>query len=127
MTSRTASPLILLALLVSGCSAIGDASLPSPHALSSEASPEQRGLAFAQNRCAQCHAVKGGISPIPQVPTFTAVINTPGLDMTTLKPWLQNSHDFPAMMNFTIEPQHIDDLAAYMLTLKDPAYRPAIQ
>lgn len=89
--------------------------------------PEERGLAFAEAHCAECHAVRPGISPNPQAPAFEAVINTAGLDLGTLKPWLRNSHDFPVMMNFTIDPERIDDLAAYMLTLKDPAYKPAIQ
>ena len=116
----------ILALVISGCNAVGDPASPSTRTPGNQA-PEQRGLAFAEARCAGCHAVTRGISPNPQSPTFEAVINTSGLDLTTLKPWLQNSHDFPAMMNFAIEPEHIDDLAAYMLTLKNPSYRPIIQ
>jgi len=46
--------------------------------------------------------------------------------MTTLKPWLSNSHDFPAMMDFSIDPERIDDLASYMLTLRSAKYRPEI-
>ncbi|RYG58106.1 cytochrome c [bacterium] len=89
-------------------------------------SREQRGLAFAQQRCAGCHAVANGQSPNADAPSFAAVINSPDLELTTLKPWLQNSHNFPAMMSFTIDPSQIDDLAAYMLTLKDSEYRPEI-
>lgn len=88
---------------------------------------KQRGLAFAQHRCATCHAVASGASPNPEAPSFEAVINAPDLKLATLKPWLQNSHNFPATMDFSIEPGQIDDLAAYMLTLKDPRYRPPIQ
>ena len=132
MTPRIAFPLAVLALVVSapgisGYNAAASPAPPSTRVAADRAPSEQRGLAFADARCAGCHAVTPGISPNPQAPPFAAVINTPGLDLATLRPWLQNSHDFPAMMDFAIEPEHIDDLAAYMLTLKDPAYRPAIQ
>lgn len=127
MTPRFTSPLAALILMASACSATGEVAAPPARTGASEPRAEQRGLAFAKARCAECHAVTPGISPIPQAPSFEAVINAPGLDLGTLKPWLRNSHDFPAMMDFAIEPEQIDDLAAYMLTLKDPAYRPAIQ
>ena len=29
--------------------------------------------------------------------------------------------------NFAIDPERVDELAAYMLTLRNPAYKPAIQ
>jgi mono/diheme cytochrome c family protein len=84
------------------------------------------GLAFAQQRCAGCHAVeRNRLSPNPEAPPFESVVNAAGLTAATLKPWLRDSHNFPAMMNFTIEPQQIDALAAYMLTLQRPDYRPA--
>jgi mono/diheme cytochrome c family protein len=88
---------------------------------------EQRGLAFAQQRCASCHAVVKGASPNPEAPPFEAVINAADLKLDTLRPWLQSSHNYPAAMNFSIDPGQIDDLAAYMLTLKNPACRPPIQ
>lgn len=85
------------------------------------------GLAFAQRHCAACHAIDAGISPRPEAPSFEAVINTPGLTAETLRPWLRNSHNFPAIMNFEIAPDQIDALAAYMLTLRSPDYKPAAQ
>ncbi|WP_257541473.1 hypothetical protein [Sphingobium sp. CFD-1] len=45
----------------------------------------------------------------------------------SLKPWLRDSHNFPAMMNFAIDPEQIDDLAAYMTTLQRRDYTPPIQ
>ena len=90
-------------------------------------SPAARGLAFARAHCSACHAIDAGISPKPQAPSFAGLVNAPGLNADTLQPWLRNAHDFPEIMNFSIAPGEIDALAAYMLTLKDPGYRPPIQ
>lgn len=127
MTPRTVLLLALAAFTAFGCRSAGS---EPPRPASSQAGspgPEQRGLAFAQQRCASCHAVGGGLSPNAEAPSFEALINAPGVQLATLKPWLQNSHNFPAAMNFTIAPDEIDELAAYMLTLKDPRFRPQIQ
>lgn len=79
-----------------------------------------RGLAFAQAHCASCHAVAiNQYSPVPAAPAFPAVINTPGLTPETLGTWLRDSHNFPEIMNFEIKPDHIADLAAYMMTLRE--------
>jgi len=125
MTSRIAFLLAITVLMAPSCTASeGRTSRPGP-TLASEVRAEQAGLAFARARCAGCHSVARGVSPNPQAPTFEAVINTPGLDFSTLSSWLGNSHDFPAMMNFTIDSAEVDNLASYMLTLKDPGYRRA--
>jgi len=90
--------------------------------------PAARGLAFAQTHCSVCHAVAAGqISPNPEAPPFEAVANTPGLSLATLTPWLHNSHNFPEKMNFAIDPDQIDDLAAYMITLQKSDYSPPTQ
>lgn len=86
-----------------------------------------RGLAFARTHCSACHAVNMGISPKPEAPSFETVVNAPGLTADTLKPWLRDSHNYPEVMNFAIAPAQIDDLAAYMLTLQNPAYTPPTQ
>ncbi len=89
--------------------------------------PELRGQAFARTHCAACHAVDAAISPKPEAPPFETIVNTPGLTAETLKPWLQDSHNYPEIMKFAIAPAQVDDLTAYMLTLKNPRYRPPIQ
>ena len=118
----------LLAILsfTAACNTTAQSALQTGAAHNSEVTPAARGLAYAQANCATCHAVGTGPSPRLQAPPFAAVINTPGLTADSLRPWLQNSHNFPETMNFAIAPDQIDDLAAYMLTLKDPAYRPPI-
>jgi mono/diheme cytochrome c family protein len=89
--------------------------------LSTTLSPEaRRGLAFAQMRCAACHAVTpGGISPNPDAPAFESVVNVPGLTAETLTVWLRTSHYYPEAMNFEIAPEEVDGLTRYMLTLRD--------
>jgi mono/diheme cytochrome c family protein len=88
------------------------------------AEPERRGLEFARARCSGCHAIRAGSSHNQDAPPFAAIVNTPGLSADTLKPWLLNSHNYPEAMNFSMDPREADHLVAYMLTLKDPAYRP---
>ncbi|MEW9854118.1 hypothetical protein [Novosphingobium sp. M1R2S20] len=127
MDAKTPALLALACLFISGCAATGASAPPPNDRLLDNAAAPARGLAFAQERCGGCHAVAEGISPNPLAPSFSAVINQPGLTSSTLEPWLRNSHDFPAEMNFAIAPQRISDLAAYMLTLKDPTYKPASQ
>ncbi len=127
MTIRTAFILMLASLATCAFAVTRGPATPTLSAEANDQRLVERGLGFAQRHCAACHAVESGGSPNPQAPPFEAVINQQGLSAETLKPWLRNSHDFPAMMNFAIDPEKIDELAAYMLTLKDPAYRPAIQ
>lgn len=107
------------ALLLSACSGTPDV---EPRGLNAAA----RGLAFAQTNCGSCHAVATGVSSNAAAPTFADVINDPELTAETLTPWLRNSHNFPDIMAFEISPEHIEDLAAHMLTLKDPHYKPRV-
>lgn len=125
--------LFSLPLLVASCAA-----MEGPHAVGAEyseqpavgadASPAAiRGAAFAQSHCSQCHSIEDGFSPRPESPSFAQIINTPGLTDESLNYWLANSHNFPEIMDFTIAPEQIDDLARYMLTLRDENYRPPVQ
>jgi len=84
-----------------------------------EVGDAQRGLAFAQKTCAGCHNVLGsdGASPNRQAPPFKAVANTPGMSITALTVWSRTSH--PTMPNLVIEPNDMDDLIAYVLSLKE--------
>ena len=43
--------------------------------------------------------------------------NTPGMTITALTVWSRTSH--PAMPNFVIDPKDMDDLIAYILSLKE--------
>lgn len=117
----------MLCMLMTGCSTDGGSAMhaasATPDARHMSASA-QRGIAFAQSHCASCHALSGNISPNPEAPPFARVVNSAGLTPGTLSGWLRNAHNFPEVMDFTIEDANIDDLSAYMLTLRDPNYRP---
>ena len=126
---------VLLPLVVTGC-----ATAPTKQAAgyidtgveNSElrADPDRavQGLAFAQTHCAGCHGLtKGQVSPNLKAPPFEAIVNVRGLTDHTLKTWLRDSHNYPGQMDFEIDAKRIDDLAAYMLTLKSANYRPPIQ
>ena len=85
----------------------------------------RRGLDFVQQHCAACHGVTAdSVSPNPESPPFEDVANKPGLTMFTLRQFLSDSHNYPAAMNFTVERARIRDIAAYLVTLKKPNYRP---
>ena len=94
----------------------------------SAASAESRsGLAFAKSACGGCHAVEQrSVSPNPSAPPFARIVNQEGVTSNTLAAWLRDAHNYPSEMKFTLERRRIDDLAAYMLTLRDPNYRPEI-
>lgn len=86
-----------------------------------------RGQALAQNRCATCHAIAGhDLSPNPDAPPFPAIANQRELTRVTLHDFLQDSHNYPAAMNFTLSDAQVDDLAQYMVTLQTPNYHPPI-
>jgi mono/diheme cytochrome c family protein len=76
------------------------------------------GQSYAKKACAECHAVAPGQerSPVRAATPFEKVANTPGMTPMALNVWLHTSH--PTMPNFIIDPDRIDDLVAYMATLK---------
>ena len=79
----------------------------------------RRGAAYAQKSCSSCHNVSASdaASPNRQAPGFKKIANTPGMTVTALTVWSRTSH--PTMPNFVIDPRDMDDLIAYILSLKD--------
>ncbi|MEZ6023007.1 MAG: hypothetical protein R3C16_06255 [Hyphomonadaceae bacterium] len=57
------------------------------------------------------------VSPVYGAPAFEDVANTPGMTPLALHVWLNSPH--PNMPNRIIPPERIDDIAAYIATLKD--------
>jgi hypothetical protein len=51
-------------------------------------------------------------------PSFATVANTSGATKTSLDGWLRNHGRHPREMYFEIPAERIDDLVAYMLTLR---------
>ena len=79
----------------------------------------QRGHAYAKKVCAKCHAVEAGdmFSPTMIAPTFTAVADTPGMNERALVVWFQSS-DHETMPNLMIAPEDLDDVVAYIASLR---------
>ena len=92
--------------------------LYATHASAQEVGSAERGRAYAQRVCAECHAVLPSerVSPNPRVATFKAIANTPGMTPTALAVWFQTSH--PTMPNFILAPDDRDDVIAYIVSLR---------
>jgi mono/diheme cytochrome c family protein len=83
-----------------------------------------RGQAYAQSSCGGCHAIAGDrASPNSNAPPFPAIVNQEGLTAETLSHWLRGAHNYPGDMDFSLGERQVDELVAYMLTLRDPNYR----
>lgn len=122
VSNRALSVLGLLCLAATGiaCQPLAPAGQAAPGEL-------HPGLAFAQASCGGCHAVERlGVSPNPDAPPFAAIVNQEGLTAETLSTWLGDAHNYPEEMEFYLEKPEVDQLVAYLLTLRDPNYRPAI-
>lgn len=81
----------------------------------------QAGHEYAKKVCAECHEVEAGeyISLRPDVPSFQAVADTPGMTGRALAVWLQSSH--PTMPDLIIPPDDMDNLIAYIMSLHSPS------
>ncbi len=77
------------------------------------------GRIFAQQVCAECHAVMPGDmdSPNPMATSLETIAQTPGTTATALFVHLQTSH--PTMPNFVIGPEDSRNVVAYVLSLKE--------
>jgi mono/diheme cytochrome c family protein len=80
----------------------------------------QRGLVYAKKACSECHAVeKGEVSPNIKAPNFSAIAASPGMTERALIVWLQSSHH-ATMPNFIIPPDDLDNVVAYIMSLRAP-------
>jgi mono/diheme cytochrome c family protein len=115
----------LLALpLAFGLAAVAMAAAPH-RPVAAKARAIARGHAFAEAHCTACHAITAnGSSPNPEAPPWDDIANRPGVTAGTLAEFLADAHNYPAAMDFTVERRAIGDLAAYMLTLRRPGYKP---
>jgi mono/diheme cytochrome c family protein len=111
------APLMLIVLAAAACVA-QPAEAPVSSVGAAETGDPTPGLRYAEQSCASCHAVAAGqsLSPNPSAPAFDAVANTPGMTGIALNAWLHTPH--PSMPNLIVDPDRIDDLSAYLATLK---------
>jgi tetratricopeptide (TPR) repeat protein len=92
---------------------------PRPIADGQDLGDADRGLAYARKACAACHNVLRTERPSPnrQAPPFTRIAATPGMSVTALTVWSRTTH--PTMPNLVIAPDDMDDLIAYILSLRE--------
>jgi mono/diheme cytochrome c family protein len=83
-----------------------------------DVSERLKGASFAQQICAECHAVQAGQprSPNGQAPTFETVAKTPGMTAIALTAILRTSHR--NMPNIILADDDLRNVIAYILTLK---------
>lgn len=90
------------------------------------AKPDHESLAFVQAACGGCHAVEANdLSPNPQAPRWVDIANRPELTEDTLASWLRDAHNYPEIMDFDLDGDQVDMIAAYMVTLRSPDYKRA--
>jgi mono/diheme cytochrome c family protein len=80
-----------------------------------------RGAAIAGQVCAQCHDTSGGRDAKPgfSAVSFGSVANRPDMTVAKLEHWLTSSH--PSMPNYLFDSTTVDDLAAYIMSLRRPS------
>lgn len=78
-----------------------------------------RGLAYARNACASCHAIEGGqlTSPHPAAPSFQSLADRQDLSRIGLTVLMQTSHQ--AMPDLIVTSDEIVDLWAYLSLLQN--------
>ncbi len=117
------APLALLAL--SACQTPGTDNPPPMLGKPTARSPDARAPAFVEAACGGCHAVEPPfLSPNPRSPSFAAIANRTGLSERSLADWLSEAHNYPEDMDFTLTRPQIDQIAAYMVTLRNAGYVP---
>jgi tetratricopeptide (TPR) repeat protein len=79
----------------------------------------RKGLDYARKVCASCHNVSKSNAPSPnsKAPPFKHVANLPGASLAAFTQWSRTPHS--SMPNLIVEPKDMDDVIAYILTLKD--------
>lgn len=88
-------------------------------------SVDTRAPAFVEAACGGCHAVEPPfLSPNPASPSFAAIANRRGLSEKSLADWLAEAHNYPEDMDFTLTRPQIDQIAHYMVSLRDAGYVP---
>ncbi|KPP85833.1 hypothetical protein SAMN04515621_2230 [Erythrobacter sp. HL-111] len=98
---------------------------PSASAPEPEPATEPDPPAFVEAACGGCHAVEPPfLSPNPQAATFEAIANREGLSQASLGDWLADAHNYPEVMDFDLTRPQVDQIAAYMVTLRRDDYRP---
>ncbi|MCL9982183.1 MAG: hypothetical protein NBV60_03395 [Erythrobacter sp.] len=112
-------------LALAACQTAAPADGPPMVGKSTSPSADTRAPAFVEAACGGCHAVEPPfLSPNPASPSFAAIANRNGLSEKSLADWLEDAHNYPELMDFTLTRPQIDQIAAYMVTLRKAGYVP---
>jgi hypothetical protein len=105
-------------IFAAACAPQSDSSPLGDQKVAADAPSPSPGRTYAEAACASCHAVIAGQtrSPNPKAPTFDMIANLPGMTLMALNAVLHTSHE--TMPNLIIESGRIEDLSAYLHTLK---------
>jgi mono/diheme cytochrome c family protein len=105
-------------LLLASCVGVEPQLAEATDASDAEHQAAARGLVYAREVCAGCHAVEVGeqSSPNPNAPSFTVIANMPGMTPTALNAWLHSAH--ASMPNLIVAPNDRADVAAYLQSIK---------
>lgn len=110
---------------VAACQTPGGDNSPPMVGKATSPSPDTRAPAFVEAACGGCHAVEPPfLSPNPASPSFAAIANRRGLSEKSLADWLAEAHNYPEDMDFTLTRKQVDQIAAYMVRLRDAGYVP---
>ncbi len=76
------------------------------------------GRLYAQAQCASCHSIvpSGNTSPVGAATPFQAIADTSGMTRTALFVFFRSPH--PTMPNLIIRGDDVDNIIAYILSLK---------
>lgn len=132
MRTRHLAPAILAnfaVLLLTACQpagSIAEAGKPANRTAAITASHHAAPLPkIVARSCQGCHSVRFHLaSPNPSAPGFADIANLEGLTPNTLSAFLRAAHNYPDEMKMTLTPQEVENIVAYVLTLRDPNYRP---
>lgn len=106
----------MLALATATITALGTGAATAG---SGQGDPEA-GYAFAQQLCAQCHHVEADWVDLSEsyAPPFVDIADNTQLSDMAIRVFLQTPHK--EMPNFVLTQQQIDDVIAYIATLRQP-------
>ncbi|MGY9004570.1 MAG: c-type cytochrome [Alphaproteobacteria bacterium] len=96
-----------------GCVLISFCAMTAPVYAAGDA---RQGKQIAARWCSSCHLVGSAGRSADGAPPFASLANNPAKTARYLKAWISNPH--PPMPNFNLPRRTIDDLVAYIRSLK---------
>jgi mono/diheme cytochrome c family protein len=120
---RLLGTLLLLAPVLAVAAGAAESGTPDPQKSAAQDTTElgdkDKGHAYAQKFCTTCHAIeKDEQLLVGDVPSFQDVADSEGMSPRALGVWLRSSH--PNMPDFIIPPDDIDNIVAYIMSLRTP-------